>query len=284
MVPAQPSFVFHNPRVVTELLAVLVEPLHLSADHRDLAHLSSRLTPEVYADLYCGKLHASAVAVLWKQFGRSHGLNDKFLQEFVIDILVQLVLIVADVSTAGLYYSPLLMKRFDFRDSHRRIAASFDGRQPALESPWYAVDFVFGPDSGSCAVAVETVSVPVGLAPEGLMERLLLRLYEQQSRWWVARSASGPLHMHNSDATGVLTLYRDCLTDGKSCEVSLAMSRPGDRPANDVVRVLLHDTRHELAPMIAKIMSDILRDVVREYYPLSRLNRTVCASVWRISN
>jgi small GTP-binding protein len=117
--PVLSQCVFYDPRIVTELLRVLMEPIHLSREH-DTTHLESQLPSTVVRDLMNGRMHVSAIDVLWKNFGYRHALKDDALRQTVINMLEQLNILTRDRDTVDVYMSMQLMRRFDFASQQRQ--------------------------------------------------------------------------------------------------------------------------------------------------------------------
>jgi hypothetical protein len=253
--PVLLQYVFHDPRIVTELLRVLMEPIHLSREH-DTTHLESQLSWTVVRDLMNGRMNVSAIDVLWKDFGDRHEWKGDALRQTVINMLEQLNLLTRDRDTVDVYMSMHLMRRFDFA-SHQRQSFVRSERMTTVVLPsqslWYALDIVF--EAGSQIAGPGGVMMTAGILPEDLAEKFLLRLYDQQSVWW--RSVAVGAEMTR------LQLFRNCLTDGKLCEVTSTRTGRGDK----VFRALLCDPTHSCAPGMAKQIMDIFEDLVRAQYP-----------------
>jgi hypothetical protein len=259
--PILSQHVFHDPRIVTELLRVLMEPIHLSHDTHDMTHLHNQLSASVVEELMNGRMHVSAIDVLWKDFGDRHGLKGDALRQTVINMLEQLNLLTRDRETVDVYMSMLLMCRYDFAGRPRQSFVYSEKRMTVArsptESPWYAIDIVF--EAGSQIAGPGGVKMAAGIPPEDLAEKFLLRLYDQQTVWWrsVAVGSGSQSYMTR------LQLYRNCLTDGELCEVTSARTGRGD----EVFRALLWDPTHSRAPHTAKRILDIFQELVRAQYP-----------------
>ena len=259
--PLLAQYVFHDPRIVTELLRVLMEPLHLARES-DPTLMLTQLSSSVVNDLMCGRVHISAIDVLWKDFGDRHGLEGITLRRIVISVLEQLNLLTRDRDAVDVYLCMYLMRRYDFvRD--RELFVRNERIAPATapwESPWFALDIVF--EAGSMIEGPGGVLMAAGIPPADLAEKFLLRLYDQQSVWWTSVSLANETD-HPSHRRTMLQLYGNCLTDGELCEVSSVRTVRGD----EVYRVLLWDPTHSRAPLMAKLALDIFQEVLHAQYP-----------------
>jgi len=207
------KFVFHDPKAVTELLRVLIEPIHVHQVDTN-RKLRQGLSGLLYDDLLMGKLHESAVPILWGDFGSKYGLRGDELTELIVSLLTELYLI--SPSQNCIYDCSLLKPTFDFKTSWNEV---MDEANNARDCDWYALDFRFSftdfKARGEVTVCEEC------MCPEGLFARFVTMLHLKQSDW---------RDFLRCDSYRPLQIFSNCLTDHHSCVVA---------PTDEAIRVLL---------------------------------------------
>lgn len=210
---------FYDPKAVTEMLGVLIEPAHLHGVGAS-RKLRQELSVAQYDDLLDGRLHEGAVAVLWGDFGRRYRLRGSELTELIVSLLTELYLIsphrLSEDSCDRIYDCSLLRPCFDFRSSwNERVVAGVDGR----DSDWYALDFHFR--SSDVKTRDDLTVCEERICPEGMFERFVTVLQLRQSKWrdFLRCGSCRPLQV-----------FSNCLTDHDSCMVAYT---------DEAIRVLL---------------------------------------------
>jgi len=233
------------------MLQVLIEQKHLH-DVNAARTLGWKLPVEQYDDLLKGKLHESAVAVLWADFGNKYALKDDDLTEMIVSLLTELYLIsparLSEASSDRLFDCSLLKPSFDFKRSWNESVDLTNG-DTCSSGEWYALDFLF------VVSRVETrgnlIVCEESMCPEGLCERFVTLLHSRESEWrdFLRYGSYLPLR-----------IFKNCLTDGQTCMVA---------PTDEAIRVLLRvkDAGARVSVLYAaKTIRDLFLKMIKEFY------------------